>query len=92
MPDRPETVPLTWKVGSASPPDQSPAVARPLAMMPGAPPVNVLSFAEMATVPFAAKVNVEPTTVKVSCVPAAKGLVAYVEPSSAQLPLFLRQH
>jgi hypothetical protein len=39
----------------ASPPDQLPAVPAPLAMMPGAPPVMLLSEAEMTTVPFSRK-------------------------------------
>ena len=43
-------------------PDQLPAVARPLAMIPGPPPIRVVSVAVMAVVPFSAKVKVEPVT------------------------------
>ena len=39
----------------ASPPDQLPASAAPLAMMPGAPPVMLLSVAQMTTMPLSKK-------------------------------------
>ena len=42
------------------PPDQVPAVAMPLAMMPGAPRVKVPSLAEMTIAPFTAKASVGP--------------------------------
>ena len=41
-----------------SPPDQLPAVAAPLAMMPGAPPVKVPSVAVISTTPFSENAGV----------------------------------
>ena len=58
-------------------PDQLVAVARPLAMIPGAPPVRVVSVAVMAVVPFSAKVKVDPVTLRDKVVPAARALTGY---------------
>ena len=63
-----------------SPPLQSPAVGVPYAMMPGAPPVNVVSLAVMQATPFSEKVRSEPVTESCSCVPAARAPGMYVEP------------
>ena len=60
---------------------------RPLAMIPGAPPVSVVSVAVMAVVPFSAKVRVGPVPLRVKVVPAASGLTGTRTPSWAQLPL-----
>ena len=57
----------------ASPPDQLSAWPLPKAMMPGAPPVKLLSVAEMTTMPFSRKEIVEPTACSSSWVPAASG-------------------
>ena len=45
-----------------------------MAMMPGAPPLNVVSMAERATVPFTEKARVDPTAVSVNVVPAVNVL------------------
>src|SRR6185312_15690049 len=84
VPDSPETVPPTVN-DAAFPPDQLSAVALPKAIMPGAPPVNVLSVTEIRLTPFCQNEIVLPTAATSSCVPAASGPLLYVPPSCVQL-------
>src|SRR6185437_12479681 len=84
VPDSPETVPPTVN-DAAFPPDQLSEVPLPLIMMPGAPPVNVLSVTEIRLTPFCQNEIVLPTAATSSCVPAASGPLLYVPPSCVQL-------
>ena len=56
-------------------------------MMPGAPPVKLVSMAVISTTPFSENESAEPVTVRFNWVPAARGPVEWEEPSWDQLPL-----
>ncbi len=51
-------------------------MAVPLAMMPGAPPVRLVSVAVITVAPFSPKVRVVAVAVRLSWVPAAKAPLA----------------
>ena len=55
-------------------------------MTPGAPAVKLVSLAVMRTTPFWENESVEPVTVSVSWVPAARAPDWYAAPSWVQLP------
>src|SRR5579872_4360672 len=56
-------------------------------MMPGAPPVMLVSVALMAGEPLTRNDSVGPLAVRVRVVPAARGAVGAEKPSWVQLPL-----
>ena len=55
-------------------------------MMPGAPPVRLVSVAVMTGEPLSRNETVEPVAVSLSVAPAASPLVGYDEPSWVKLP------
>ena len=55
-------------------------------MMPGAPPVRLVSVTVMTGEPLRRNEIVEPVAVSLSVAPAASSLVEYDEPSWVQLP------
>ena len=55
-------------------------------MIPGAPPVRVVSVAVISVVPLSAKVKVDPVTLRVKVVPAARALTGTLAPSWDQAP------
>ena len=55
-------------------------------MIPGAPPVMLLSVTLIRATPFCRNEIVEPTAVSCSCVPAANGPLLYELPSWIQVP------
>src|SRR5262249_9096289 len=70
VPDSPDTLPPTvYVVLLAVPPDQLSTWPVPKDMMPGAPPVKLVSVAEIRTTPFCKNEIVEPTAMTCSLVP-----------------------
>ena len=55
-------------------------------MIPGAPPVMLLSVTLIRTTPFWRNEIVEPTAVSCNCVPAASAPQLYELPSCVQVP------
>ena len=55
-------------------------------MIPGAPPVMLLSVTLIRAAPFTRNEIVEPTAVSCNCVPAANGPESYELPSCVQEP------
>ena len=55
-------------------------------MIPGAPPLTLLSVTLTRATPFSKNEIVEPTAVSFNCVPAANGPQLYELPSCTQLP------
>src|SRR5262249_42636189 len=89
VPDDPTTLPpieyVAW--GEPAPaPTQLSAFAGPKVMIPGAPPVTVVSVAVICATPFCRNEIVEPTAVSLSCVPAARAPELTELPSWIQLP------
>ena len=89
-PDNPDTEPPTEYVcggdDPAPPPAQLSAFAVPNVMIPGAPPVMLVSVTLIRVTPFCRKEIVDPTAVSCSCVPAASGPELYELPSWIQVP------
>ena len=67
-------------------PAQLSAVAVPKVMIPGAPPLMLLSVTLIRATPFCRNEIVEPTAVNCNCVPAANGPQLYELPSCTQVP------
>ena len=68
------------------PPDQLSAVELPDAMMPGAPPVKLVSVTDIRDRPFCWNEMVLPVATSLSCVPAASAPQLYEPPSWVQAP------
>ena len=73
VPDSPDTDPANRIRARRLPPAQLSAVAVSKVMMPGAPPVSVVSVTAIRVVPSCWKEIVEPTALRVSLVPAGSG-------------------
>jgi hypothetical protein len=68
------------------PPDQLSARPVPYAMMPGAPPVTLVSVTVMTAEPLSRNEIVDPVAVSLSVVPAASALTGCDVPSWVKLP------
>ena len=94
VPDRPDTLPPTVydvvpppPLPVPAPPDQLSAVELLLfAMMPGAPPVKLLSVTDRRCTPFCSNETLLPAASSCSCVPAASAPELYTPPSCVQAP------
>ena len=67
-------------------PAQLSALAWPYVMIPGAPPVTLVSVAVIRLTPFCRKEMVEPLALSCSVVPAANAPELYELPSWIQVP------
>ena len=81
-PDRPDRVPPTEYVGvPANPPAQLSAWAVPLIMIPGAPPVKLVSVTEIFCTPLSRNEIVDPTAFSCNCDPAGNAATLTDDPS-----------